>query len=153
MKTTLLYVFCTLFLIALIPMCLAGDFACSWLSEGAAVAREELGPRALLKKYEEFKDMHAMLAKKQADIKILAQGLADWDELYDVPRGQWPRDERQQYAQDKQALAGLKLSFNALAAQYNARMAKINYQFCNIGELPAGATEVLPREYAAYATQ
>jgi hypothetical protein len=44
----------------------------------------------------------------------------------------------------------MKYSFNQLAADYNAQMAKINYAFCNVGQLPQGATTPLPREYKPY---
>ena len=39
---------------------------------------------------------------------------------------------------------------HGLAAEYNAQMAKFNWAFTNQGKLPAGATEVLPREFKPY---
>ena len=47
-------------------------------------------------------------------------------------------------------VAGIKASYNSLAAEYNSQMAKFNWQFCNAGTLPQGATEVLPREHKPY---
>lgn len=41
-------------------------------------------------------------------------------------------------------------SYNSLAVEYNAAMAKINFSFTNIGELPKGASQPLPREYKPY---
>jgi hypothetical protein len=46
---------------------------------------------------------------------------------------------------------GIKASYRTLAAEYNAAMAKFNYRFANAGDLPEGATEPLPREFATYA--
>ena len=43
-----------------------------------------------------------------------------------------------------------KAAFNSLAADYNANMAKINFAFCNIGTMPAGADIPLPREFRQY---
>ena len=39
---------------------------------------------------------------------------------------------------------------NQLCAEYNSAMSKFNYRFTNIGDLPEGATEPLPREYKPY---
>lgn len=47
-------------------------------------------------------------------------------------------------------VAGVKASYNSLAAEYNAQMAKINWRFCNRGQLFKGADEPLPREFALY---
>jgi hypothetical protein len=125
-----------------------------WFGEAAKVAQDEFGPRAMLDKYTLLKDMHAQLDKKKADIQVGEQRLTSMKEAYaGVPRGQWPRDEREAYNQKEAELAGMKLSYNDLAAQYNAKMAEVHYRFANVGELPQGATEPLPREYAPYVTQ
>jgi hypothetical protein len=47
-------------------------------------------------------------------------------------------------------ISGMKASFNDLAAEYNAAMVKINFAFINVGQLPQGATEALPREFKPY---
>jgi hypothetical protein len=47
-------------------------------------------------------------------------------------------------------VAGVKASYNLLAADYNSAMSKFNYAFCNVGKLPQGAVEPLPREYKPY---
>jgi len=133
------------------PLLWVGAHACGWVGEAATVAREEFGPRALLQKYEEFKNLHASLSSKKASIDVLDAGIAQFQKDYDgVPKKDWPRDERQQFSQDRKAVEGLKLVFNIGAAQYNAAMTKFNYAFCNAGTLPQGASEPLPREYVTY---
>ena len=125
-----------------------------WFGEAAKVAQQELGPSALLQKYTWLKEAHAQLEKKQADIKVYqARQKALSDQYAGVPRGQWPRDDREAYNQMTTELAGVKASYNDLAAQYNAKMAEVHWAFTNVGQLPQGATEPLPREYAPYAEQ
>ncbi len=125
-----------------------------WCGETAQVTQEEFGPRAALKKYMLLKEMHAQLDKKKADITIAEARLTSMKDAYQgVPRGQWPRDEREAYNQKEAELAGIKMSFNTLAGEYNAKMAEVNWAFANQGQLPQGATETLPREYAPYVTQ
>lgn len=122
--------------------------------EAYDVAREEVGPRALLKKYEWFKDASAQLDKKQADITIYESRLTDLEETYkNVPRQNWPRTDLEQSNIWRLEVAGIKASYNSLAAQYNAAMSKVNYAFCNIGDLPPGAVEPLPRSFREYLTQ
>jgi hypothetical protein len=65
-------------------------------------------------------------------------------------RKDWAREDREQLNVWMQEVAGVKASFNQLAAEYNANMAKFNYRFTNAGDLPRGATEVLPREFRTY---
>lgn len=121
-----------------------------WFGEAATVARQELGPRALLDKYEWFKDAHAQLDKKVADIAVYESRVTDLRKTFGEDASQWPRDIREEYRMDRSEVAGVIASYNLLAAQYNAQMAKINYRFTNVGMLPDGATEPLPREYAPY---
>lgn len=126
-----------------------------WFRDAAAVAQEQFGARALLTKYEWFKDAAAQLDKKQADIKVYdvrLQGLAD--AYKDVKRQDWPRDDREQYSIWSSEAAGVRASYNSLAADYNAEMAKFNYRFANVGDLPQGASGgPLPRAYRAYTEQ
>lgn len=48
---------------------------------------------------------------------------------------------------------GLKASYNSLSADYNARMAEVNWAFTNVGKLPHGESQTLPREYRDYITK
>lgn len=108
--------------------------------EGAEVMREEFGPKALRDKYEMFKDMHAQLGRKQADIAMYRE------QLNDTAKGS------EDYRLLRQEMMGIVSSYNNLAAQYNSAMAKVNYRFANVGGLPEGSTDTLPRNYAPYST-
>ena len=52
-----------------------------------------------------------------------------------------------------QEVSGITAGLNALASEYNAQMAKWNWRFTNVGQLPKGATEALPREFKPYQYQ
>lgn len=128
----------------------AAGYVFGWFGEAAAVTQEEFGPREALRKYEWFKDAAAALDKKRADIRIYETEIADLSEIYgEAPTG-WPRDARQSYAQRRSELLGVRSSYNSLAAEYNAQMAKFNWRFAEAGQLPKGATEPLPREFKPY---
>lgn len=124
---------------------------CGTAKEAAQVAKDEFGPRALLKKYEWFKDAAAQCEKKLADIKVLKGKIKGMDEDYEgEKRKDWDRVDKQTHSQWKAELDGVKASYNALAAKYNAQMSKANWRFTEIGSLPEGATEPLPREFKPY---
>jgi len=125
------------------------SFVLGWFGEAAQVAREEASPRAILKKYEWFKDTAAQLQRKQADIRVMDARLKP---MRDVPRTEMDRHDKAELAQVEAERFGLVSSFNSLAAEYNAAMSKINYRFCNVGDLPEGADQPLPREFARYKT-
>jgi hypothetical protein len=126
-------------------------YGLGWFGEAAKVTQEEFGPRAMLEKYEWFKDAAAQLEKKQADIAVYEGRVKAMDETYkDRPRHQWPREDREQYNVWMSEVAGVKASYNSLAADYNAQMAKFNWRFANVGELPKGADRPLPREFKPY---
>lgn len=140
-------------LVVIVALTVLGIFgrAVGWFGEAAQVAREEFGPRAMLQKYEWFKDAAAQLDKLNADIAVYEtrrQSLTD--EYKNIPRTEWPRDDRQEWSLIASEVAGVKATYNGLAAEYNAQMAKFNYRFANVGDLPAGAVEPLPREFRAY---
>lgn len=123
-------------------------------NEAVDVGMEEAGPRALLKKYQWFKDASAQLDKKTADIKVYEARFKSMDEGYKGQRrSEWAREDREQFNLWTSEVAGIKASYNGLAAEYNAAMAKINWAFCNQGDLPKGADVPLPREYKPYITQ
>ena len=136
-------------LLALLPLTLGGcEFACS---EAAEVAKEEFGPRALLVKYEWFKDAAAQCEKKLADISVIEFQIGHIEEDFaGLPRGDWPRDVREQLNQLNAELFGIKASYNQLSSEYNAAMVKFNYKFTNVGDLPPGADVPLPREFKPY---
>lgn len=108
------------------------------------VVQQQIDPAELLRKYELFKDESAQLDAKLASIRI-KEG-----QVREVKSMPMDRTNREQLMIWQQELGGMKYSFNALAADYNAQMVKINYAFCNVGQLPRGATVALPREYKQY---
>ena len=132
----------------------AGPGRLRLFGETAQVAQEQFGPRAALKKYEWFKDAAAQLEAKRANIEVLNGRLGAMEEGYNhASRSEWAREDREQYNIWMSETAGVKASYNQLAAEYNAQMAKANWRFANAGDLPAGASEPLPREFKPYVTQ
>lgn len=128
-----------------------GCTALRWGCEAKEVAYQEVRPKELLRKYEWFKNQAAALDKKKADIVIMeAKYKATVGDADGTPLKDLPRDMRTEINQSRAELVGVKSSFNSAAAEYNAQMAKINWRFCNVGDLPEGATDPLPREFAAY---
>ena len=126
-------------------------YVLGWFGETAQVAKEEFGPRASLDKYGWFKDAAAQLDKKQADIAVYDRRLTTLAGAYaETPRQNWARDDREQHSVWASVLAGIKASYNSLAAEYNANMAKFNWRFAEQGRLPAGAVVALPREFKPY---
>ena len=126
-------------------------YVAGWFSSAAKVAQQEFNAQAMLQKYEWFKDASAELDKKRADIKVYADRETSLMQDYaNVPRAEWPREDREQLAVWRAEVAGVKASYNSLAAEYNAQMAKFNWRFANVGTLPEGATEALPREFKNY---
>lgn len=128
--------------------------ACSAADEAATVAQEQFGARALLQKYEWFKTASAQLDAKRSTLTIYENRFKDLKAQYgETPRGQWARDDREQWSIWRSEASGIAASYNGLAAEYNAQMAKLNWRFANAGELPAGATDPLPREFKPYISE
>jgi hypothetical protein len=122
----------------------------SWVSESFRVARDEFGATSLLRKYEWFKNAAASLDAKKASIKVYEKRLLSLQAGYgDLPRNKWSREDREQANLWEQEVAGMIAGYNNLAGEYNSAMAKINWRFCNAGDVPAGGIP-LPREYRSY---
>ena len=126
------------------------SWAFGWFSQTAGVVQDELGPRTVLRRYEWFKDAAATLDARQATIKVYDRRFDDLVKSYDgKKRHEWTRTDQEQWNVWSQELAGIKASYNALASEYNAAMAKINYKFTNVGDVPAGG-QPLPKEFRPY---
>lgn len=137
-------------------------FGCNAFSTGAGVVNgaianagetisKEFNPSALLKKYEDFKDISAALDAKLASLSVYEKRETNLVNSYEkTPRSKWARSDKEQWNQWENERSGIAASFNELASQYNADMAKFNYRFCNVGQLPQGADKPLPREYKTY---
>lgn len=127
-------------------------FPLHYANRVATVVAAQIDPAVLLKKYEWFKDAHAALDAKIANIRTYERRFVDTRTLYGPVAAKWPRDVREQYAIWQSEVSGVVASYNDLAAEYNSQMAKINWRFTNRGDLPAGATDPLPRAYVPYST-
>jgi hypothetical protein len=142
-------VFAALFIVGM-PLGIVGHVL-GWFGEAATVVREEFGPREALRKYEWFKDAAAQLEKKQADMKVYDGRLKSLGDAYPgKSRGEWAREDREQWSIWQSEAAGVRASFNTLAAEYNAQMAKFNWRFAEGGRLPDGSSSPLPREFKSY---
>lgn len=123
--------------------------ATGYAGKAIDVVAAQLDPATLLRKYEWFKDAAAQCDRKIADISVYESRFKQTKETYGDAKS-WPRDVREQMAIWQSEVAGIQASYNGLAADYNAQMSKMNYAFCNVGELPRGATTALPREFKPY---
>lgn len=121
----------------------------NYASRVATVVAHEIDPGVLLQKYMWFKDARAALDAKVATIHVYESRRTRLERQYGSAV-KWPRDVREEWSLQESELSGVVASYNTLAADYNAQMAKINWRFTNRGQLPAGATETFPREYAPY---
>lgn len=127
------------------------SYGLSWFSETAQIAKEEFGPRAMLKKYEYFKDVAAQLDKKRGDVGIYQSRISSMVQDYEgSKRKDWDRTDKEQMSTWQSEVSGVKASYNALAADYNSQMSKFNWAFTNVGSLPKGAIDTLPREFKEY---
>lgn len=148
------YIFLSLVACTALIGCSILSKGCSYVGKAAAVAEQQLDPALLLKKYEWFKNVAAECDKKLADIEVYKSRLNSMERDYEgTSRKDWDRTDKEQFNQWETEVAGVIASYNGLAAEYNAAMSKINYSFTNIGSLPKGASEPLPREVREYQTK
>lgn len=132
-------------------ICGTCNTAVNMVDNGQKVVYDQFKPEELLRKYEWFKDASAQLDQKLSTLKIYQSKFNDLKQQYkNKSRSDWSRDDREQYNIWQSEQAGISASYNDLASQYNAAMAKFNYRFCNKWDLPQGAETPLPREYKPY---
>ncbi len=125
--------------------------SCRYVNDARDTAFEEFKPSELLNKYEYFKEMSGALDKKIADIQMYDARIKNLEESYaGAARSTWARDDREAYNTIQAERIGIKASYNQLAADYNVAMAKFNFAFCNVGSLPEGAKDPLPKSYKPY---
>lgn len=125
------------------------------VNDGLKTVENEFKPSELLRKYEWFKDASAQLDAKLANLEVYQRRFKSLNEAYgadSLKRSNWAREDRAQWSIWQSECAGITASYNSLAAEYNAQMAKFNWRFCNTGTMPPGAEydKVLPREYKTY---
>src|SRR5512133_2486639 len=95
--------------------------SCRYANNAADTLYDQTKASALLKKYEWFKDASAQLDKKIADIAVYEQkNKSITDSYVGVSRKDWARDDREQLSTWMSELAGVKASYNGLAAEYNS---------------------------------
>lgn len=146
MKSKQIFIAATMILVVAIILA-----SCRYVDDASDTLYKEAKASTLLKKYEYFKNVAAALDAKQASLKVYEGRFQDLKDQYKgLKRKDWSRDDREQYNTWQNEQAGIKASYNNLAADYNAQMAKFNWAFCNVGTLPKGATEPLPREFREY---
>lgn len=117
------------------------------------VVKHEVDPAELLRKYSWLKEAMTSLDSKKATIEADDSKIKAMEDSYKgVPRNKWAEMDAVQYNQWKTEQDGVKASYNALAAEYNAKMAEVHWAFTNVGQLPHGESQVLPREYRDYLT-
>ncbi len=110
--------------------------SCASVNQVASVAQKEFGAKESLRKYEWFKDASAQLDAKRNTIGLYQAKLHTLEKAYpNLPRGQWARDDREQWSIWSSELAGVRASFNTLAAEYNAQSSKFNWAFAQ-GDIP-----------------
>lgn len=89
----------------------------------------EFSSSAMLEKYEWFKDASSILDKKLSDIDIYQDKLDNLTESYkDIPRREWDRTDKETWNIWSQELAGIKSSYNRLAAEFNSNKSKFNWE-------------------------
>lgn len=153
-----LKIFAILILVGLLAIVLSltlgtCNTAVKMVQDGQQTIVDQFKPSELLKKYEWFKDAAAQLDVKKSNLDVYHDRFNDMRSNYgkdSLHRAEWSRDDREQWNIWQSEYAGVAASYNDLAGQYNAAMVKFNYRFCNKGQLPAGESQVLPREYREY---
>jgi hypothetical protein len=133
MKKLVVVGLCCLVLLAIPVMCAVGELGW-WATEAVGVARDEFGPKAVVRKYEWFKDAWTQLQAREANIRERRTQLAALDDAYKgVPRGQWDRVDKQTWAQISAEISGMVAAYNDLAAEYNANKSKATFNFAEMG--------------------
>lgn len=125
-------------------------FAAGWFGRATDVIQQQVDPFELQRKYELFKDEAAQLDKKKADIAVFEKRFRVFGSKSMECPMTLNRTALEQCMVWEQEVSGVIASYNGLAAEYNGQMAKWNYAFCNVGQLPKGASEPLPREFKPY---
>lgn len=115
--------------------------SCSYLTDADRLVYEQTNAHAALRKYEWFKDAAAQLDKKRADIQVYQSRMTGMETIYvNQPRQSWLRSDAEAYNTWSSEVAGAVASYNALAAEYNSNMSKINWAYA----------DTLPREFTPY---
>jgi len=121
----------SLFVIGLITMNMLG-----WLGGASQVAHEEFGAKAMLTKYEWFKDADAQLVKKEQDTIAYQSKINSMKDFYGNSTPQeWSRQDREQLWLWESELTGVISSYNYLCQEYNSQSNKFNWDKFKTSEL------------------
>ena len=121
-------------LLVIIVLFIVG-FVCRQCNTASDVLYKQTNAETVLIRYEWFKDASAQLDAKLADINVQKATVDVLNEQYKgVKRSAWARTDLDAYNLVSQALAGIKMSYNQLAAEYNSNMKKVNFVFCKPNE-------------------
>jgi len=118
----------------------------NFANQAAQVAQQEFNPHAMLKKYEWFKNAASALTAKKHDLSIMSAKLKP---LRAMSRKDMDRQDKQDLAQWEAEVAGVALSYNSLAAEWNSQISKFNWSPF-VTALPPGAERVLSQKFAPY---
>lgn len=129
-----------------------------WCNDAVETTTTQFKPSVMLERYSWFKNASAQLDANVATLEAYRTRFKDLKESYgkdSATRTAWAREDREQFNIWQSEFLGLKASYNTLAAEYNAQMAKWNYKFTNRGDMPEGAEydKVLPKKYKPYIYQ
>ena len=113
--------------------------------DAAQTVNKEFNASALLKKYEDFKNLSAAIDEKRAEIEMYQSEIQEMSKNKSMDK-----DDKFYLQQRKSELLGIISIHNGLCADYNSAMSKFNYRFTNRGDLPATNLEPLPREIKPY---
>lgn len=125
-------------------------YVLGWFGEAMDVAREQVGPRAALAKYEWFIDQATRIEKMDKDVQMFEKRAAGVDEKYKTygeDKSKWQPHVQVQYNRESQQarddLIAVTSQRNALVREYNAASEKFNWKpFESRSDLPKPAYEV-----------
>lgn len=109
-----------------------------WWGEAADTAQQELGPKAMLKKYEWFVDQSSRIAQMDANVDLYAKRVAGVDTQYasyGADKTAWPPTIQMQYNRDRSIarddLVAVVALRNGIVREYNAQSEKFNWKLFN----------------------
>lgn len=122
-----------------------------WFNDAGRVTEREVSPEVLLTNYRWFKQAGAQLSGKMANIENYKSRISKYERDYGSNRREWPIDVREEDNKLESEIAGLKQSYNSLAAQYNALSDDIFAKYAKPGQpITDSNGNALPRKFAEY---
>jgi hypothetical protein len=110
-------------------------YAFNWCGDAAQVTRDEFGPKAMIQKYEWFKEQSAAIKKMDQDIVLFEKrsvSVVSQYKDYGQDKTKWPMDIRLQYNRAKEQarddLMAVVSQRNNLVKEYNAAGSKFNWK-------------------------